>query len=152
MGYLSKLRESVGHDTIIMVGATAFVENSRGEILMQLRSDTKDWGLPGGSLEIGEKVEEAAKRELWEETGLKAEDAELMGVYSGPEYSYTYPNGDNVDTVIILYRMSGISGDLHIADGESESLGYFSPDDLPSPLERRTQYLFRELRKQGYWK
>lgn len=149
MGYLSKLREKVGHDRIIMVGATAYVENEKGEILMQLRSDTNDWSLPGGSMEIGETVEAAAKRELLEETGLTAENAELMTVLSGKEYFYTYPNGDQVDTVIILYRMTGISGQLHIADSESKVLKYFPKDQLPAPLEARSKIMFQRMREKG---
>lgn len=149
MGYLSKLREKVGHDRIIMVGATAFVENESGEVLMQLRSDTDDWSLPGGCMEIGEKVEEAAKRELLEETGLKAEDTELIGIFSGKEYFYTYPNGDKVDTLIILYRMKGISGELKISDGESRQLKYFPKNALPEPLEARTEIMFERLKDMG---
>ncbi len=149
MGYLSKLREKVGHERIIMVGATAFVENESGELLMQLRSDTDDWSLPGGCMEIGEKVEEAAKRELLEETGLKAEDTELIGIFSGKEYFYTYPNGDKVDTLIILYRMKGISGELKISDGESRQLKYFPKNALPKPLEARTEIMFERLKDMG---
>ncbi len=149
MGYLSKLREKVGHDTIIMVGATAFVENENGEILMQLRSDTDDWGLPGGSMEIGETVEDAAKRELFEETGLKAGGAELMGVFSGKEYFYVYPNGDRVDTLIILYRMTEVTGVPSVTDGESQRLEWFKKDSLPSPLEARTEIMFKRLKEQG---
>ena len=89
MSYISDLRKKVGHDRIIMVGATAWVENEKGEVLMQLRSDTNDWSLPGGSTEMGETVEEAVKRELLEETGLVCEGAELIGIFSGKEYFYT---------------------------------------------------------------
>ena len=149
MSYISDLRKKVGHDRIIMVGATAWVENEKGEVLMQLRSDTNDWSLPGGSTEMGETVEEAVKRELLEETGLVSEGAELIGIFSGKEYFYTYPNGDKVDTLIILFRMTGISGEAKISDDESKQLKYFPKSELPAPLEARTQIMFERLREMG---
>lgn len=43
------------------------------------------------------------ERELFEETGLKAQKLELLGVYSGERMQYTYPNGDKVSNVDIVY-------------------------------------------------
>ncbi len=151
MGYIEKLRQSIGHDTIIMVGATVLYMNEKNEILMQLRADTNDWSLPGGSMEIGEKVEEAAIRELYEETGLQAEAMELIHVFSGPEYFYIYPNKDQTDTVIVLYRAKGVKGVPRIHDGESLDLRFFHYTHLPSPLEARTTCMFRELFQMGYF-
>ncbi|MDE0563014.1 NUDIX domain-containing protein [Exiguobacterium sp. B2(2022)] len=68
MNYISSLREVIGNRPIISVGATILVINQKQEVLMQFRSDTLDWGLPGGSMEL----EKRWKRELKEETGLLA--------------------------------------------------------------------------------
>lgn len=64
--------------------------NEIGEILFQRRSDSFDWGLPGGAMEPGETPEETARRELKEETGLDAGALQLLGVFSGPRYYYRY--------------------------------------------------------------
>ncbi len=64
MSYISSLREVVGNRPIISVGATILVINQKQEVLMQFRSDTLDWGLPGGSMELGETLEEVAAREV----------------------------------------------------------------------------------------
>ena len=58
---------------------------------MQKRTDCGSWGYAGGSVELGESVEQTAERELFEETGLKAQKLELLGVYSGERMQYTYP-------------------------------------------------------------
>lgn len=54
MGYISELRKTIGSRPIISVGATVLVTNNQQEVLFQHRSDTHDWGLPGGSMELGE--------------------------------------------------------------------------------------------------
>lgn len=88
MNYIMNLRKYIGHEPIIVVGATALVFNKSGEILLNLRSDTNTWGIPGGSMELGENLQETAIRELYEETGLIATKLELIDVLSGDEYYF----------------------------------------------------------------
>lgn len=49
MSYIQNLRKYVGHDEILSVGATILVVKEN-KILLQLRSDTRTWGIPGGQL------------------------------------------------------------------------------------------------------
>ncbi|WP_078552085.1 NUDIX hydrolase [Bacillus alkalicellulosilyticus] len=145
MGYISDLRKVIGTQPIITVGATILVVNSKKEILFQHRSDTLDWGLPGGTMELGETLEEVAARELYEETGLKAERFELIDVFSGALGYFRYPNGDETYSVIHLYRAVDVTGQLEMNDGESIQLEYFNQHNLPTNIEKRAKGLIENL-------
>ncbi len=145
MGYITELRKYIGSRPIISIGATILVVNDDKQILFQHRSDTLDWGLPGGALELDETLEEAAARELHEETGLVANEFDLVGVFSGPDYYFRYPNGDEVYTVIHLYIAKNVRGILEMKDDESLKLTYFSKNELPDQLEKRTKLLLNNL-------
>ena len=69
-GYIMDLRKIVGHRPLLQVGASVIVEDEKGRVLLQKRTDNHCWGYPGGSTELDERVEDAAARELREETGL----------------------------------------------------------------------------------
>ena len=69
----------------LTVSAVAKREGGNGEILLIQRADNGHWGLPGGHVEPGESVAQAAAREVLEETGCKIEVGRLIGVYSDPE-------------------------------------------------------------------
>ncbi len=145
MSYIMNIREKVGHAPLISVGATVLVFNQNNELLLNLRSDTNTWGIPGGSKELNEKLEECAIRELKEETNLKVDDLELVTVLSGKEYYFKYPNDDEVDCVIALYKVQNYSGDLKINDDESTELKFFSLDNLPE-LESRAKAIIDKIK------
>ena len=150
MGYILDLRKFVGHRPLIQVGAGIIVEDPEGRVLLQLRSDNHCWGYCGGSIEPDERVEEAAKRELFEETGLIAEDLELFGVWSGPELHYIYPNGDEVSNIAIVFLCRKFSGELTPQAGEVETLRFFAPEEVPenlSPPIRPALMKWLELKK-----
>ncbi len=132
--YILDLRKTVGKRPLIQVGASVIAEDREGRILLQLRSDCHEWGYSGGSVELYEAVEETAKREFFEETGLIAEELTLLGIYSGPDMRYTYPNGDEVSNVDIVYICRAYSGELKCQAGEVEGLRFFSIDELPENL------------------
>lgn len=133
-GYIMDLRKLVGHRPILQVGASVIVEDSDGRILLQKRRDNQCWGYAGGSVELDEKVEEAAKRELFEETGLKALSLELFGVFSGEEMHYVYPNGDEVSNVDIVYICRDYRGNLKKQESEVLELSFFSVESIPREI------------------
>ena len=140
MSYVSDIRRLVVSMPIVLVGATVIVLNDKGEILLNRRSDTGTWGIPGGSMELGEELEETAARELYEETGLRLKKARLIDVFSGEKCYFKYPNGDETYCIICLYEAIEVEGEIWINDDESTELGFFSFRKLPA-LESRAAYV-----------
>lgn len=129
-GYMAEMRKLVGHRTIIQCAASVICVDDEGRILMGQRSDNHMWGYSGGSVEIDEKVEDCAIRELKEEMGLEAEELEFFCVNSGPEAHYIYPNGDEVSNFEIIYLCRKWQGTPVSVDGEMLNLRFFSIDEI----------------------
>lgn len=102
------------------------VVDGKGKILLVKRSvEPKKgfWCLPGGFMELGETPEQAALRELKEETGLSGKIDMLLGVTSNPSAQY--------DTVLMAgYFVKDYSGTPEAGDDASD-LGFFDPEELP---------------------
>ncbi len=145
MGYIMDLRKYVGHEPLIGLGATTLVFNDKNEILLNLRSDTNTWGIPGGSMELHETIEETAVRELKEEAGISTDKLELVSVLSGDEYYFEYPNGDKMCTVIVLFKVLNYTGEIKVSDNESKQLKFFSLDELPN-MESRAKAIIDKIK------
>ena len=144
MGYIMNLRKHIGHEPLIGVGATTLVFNDKKELLLNLRSDTNTWGIPGGSMELYETIEETAVRELKEEAGISADKLELVTVLSGKEYYFEYPNGDKMCTVIVLFKVKNYVGEIKVSDSESKQLKFFALDNLPK-MESRAKAIIDKI-------
>lgn len=129
-GYISNLRKLVGHQTILQCAASVICVDEGGRLLLGKRADNHKWGYSGGSIEIDEKVEECAKRELFEEMGLIADELEFFCVNSGPEAHYVYPNGDEVSNIEIVYLCRKYHGEIRCQDAEMEDLRFFSTEEI----------------------
>ena len=106
--------------------------------MLQKRRDGGDWGIPGGAKELGEPLEETARRELLEETGLLAGSLRLLVVCSGPQFTHVYPDGNRIEHVAALYEATEVEGELRVDELETLELGYFGVEGLPhmQPLSR----------------
>lgn len=132
MSYVQGLRALVGQQPLILVAAGVLIVNARKQLLLQRRADGGLWGIPGGGMELGETLEEAARREVQEETGLLVGRLSLFGVFSGSELHYICPNGDQVEAVSIVYKADEYGGELAVDGDESLELRFFSPAELPA--------------------
>ncbi|MEI4771685.1 NUDIX hydrolase [Psychrobacillus sp. FJAT-51614] len=133
MEYYKQLRKYVGHDPLILPGAVVLILNDKREILLQER-EQEVFGLPGGLMELGESLEDTARREVLEETGLQLGSLTLCNVYSGPEYYMENPNGDKFYSVTAVYKAFEYIGNITPDENESISLQFFSPKHLPGGI------------------
>jgi 8-oxo-dGTP pyrophosphatase MutT (NUDIX family) len=148
VGYIMELRSLIGTHPIIMAGACVLLTDDKNRLLLQRRTDNGLWGLPGGSLEPGERLQEVAKRELFEETGLIAHSLKLFDVFSGNEFYYKYPHGDEVFNVVTAYMCSDYIGTLANDVDEVLELRFFDSKEIPSEISPPdlpiiNQYLYR---------
>ncbi len=109
------------------------------DVLLHQRADNHLWGLPGGALEPGESVAQAAIREMQEETGYTVEVTALVGVHSDPATGavFTYPDGTRVHYVCLTVLCANPTGQMR-ASAESLALYWhpyaYLPTSLPEPF------------------
>jgi ADP-ribose pyrophosphatase YjhB (NUDIX family) len=87
------------------------VVNDAGEILMIRRTDNDNWAVPGGAIDLGESVAQAAVRETREESGIECEITGLVGIYSDPKHVLLYTsNGEVRQEFSIVLTARPLSG------------------------------------------
>jgi 8-oxo-dGTP diphosphatase len=95
-------------------------------VLIERKNPPPGWAIPGGFVDVGESVEQAARREAQEETALDVTLVALVGVYSEPTRD---PRGHTV-SVVYLCEARGMPR----AQDDAAAVGIFSPDRLPANL------------------
>ena len=147
MGYIQEIRALVGHRPLILAGAIVMIFDQNEHLLLQHRTDDNTWDFPGGFSEIGETLEETARREVLEEMGLQVDDLTLFKVFSGEQYAYLCPNGDQVFPVGAVYITRSVHGSLQVDGEESSEARYFSLDQLPEPMFPQVRELIHSYRE-----
>jgi len=152
LGYFETLRARWGPGPLLMVGAGVLLLDQANRVLLQQRTDSQDWATPGGACELGESLEQTARRELLEETGLEVGELRLFTVLSGPQYRYRYPNGDEVYYVSAMFLGRYQGGPLQPDRLETQALGFFPLDALPplqGPVNAQALKLLRRMIEEG---
>jgi 8-oxo-dGTP diphosphatase len=108
------------------IAADVIAELDDHIVLIERKNFPHGWAIPGGFVDYGETVEQAAMREALEETSLEVELRALLGVYSRPDRD---PRGQTV-TVVYVGRARGTPQ----ARDDAKSVALFLPDKPPSPL------------------
>lgn len=132
--YIKEMRKNVGHAPLMGTSCGVIIENDKGEILLQKRRDNSCWAILGGSMEIGEKFTEAARREVFEEAGIKIGKLELFGIYSGEDRIIIYPNGDICYGVGVVFKTTVYSGIILNDTDEALEHRFFGRESIPGNL------------------
>lgn len=108
----------------LRIGTSCAVIDENGHVLLSKRGDFGVWNLPGGRVDPGELLHEAAVREVREETGVECEVVRLVGLYFRAGYS----------RMDFLFQAKPVGGELVQSTLETTANAYFDPDDLPEEI------------------
>lgn len=140
--FIRDLRTKIGNDLLHVPSVAVLAFDPDGRILLVREADTGLWMTVGGAIEPGELPAAAAIRECREETGLTIEPLELVGVFGGPEFRCTYPNGDEVAYTSIAFA-ARVTGGRPAPDGiETQAVAWFTAAEA---AELQLTTLSREL-------
>lgn len=109
----------------LVVGSSAIVVDHRNRILLQRRTDSGNWALPGGAMDIGETLAESATREVKEETGFDVRIERIVGIYSDPGHVFAYDDGEVRQEFSICLACAITGGSLHVSS-ESTAVEFFT--------------------------
>lgn len=116
----------------LIPSVNVFIPNNREEILLIRRTDNGNWALPGGAMDIGESIADAAVRETLEETGIRCRVVGLTGIYTNPHHVLMYTsNGEVRQEFSVVFRGEALSGEP-TPSSESSEVRWVSLADLVS--------------------
>ncbi|WP_280437772.1 NUDIX hydrolase [Nocardia carnea] len=122
----------------LVPGGSALVIDDRGAVLMQRRSDSGNWSFPGGTMEIGETLEQCVIRETKEETGLDVD----------PEHVVAYADGEVRQEFNITFYARVTGGDITVS-AESTEVAFLTPAHLQTlPMHETVRLRLRHHTEQ----
>jgi ADP-ribose pyrophosphatase YjhB (NUDIX family) len=124
----------------LVVATSAVITDDHGRILLQRRSDSGNWALPGGAMELDESLTGSVIREVKEETGYDIEVTGMVGTYTDPKHIIAYDDGEVRRQFNICYLARITGGQLAISD-ESTDLRFVTPQELDKLPIHHTQRL-----------
>jgi ADP-ribose pyrophosphatase YjhB (NUDIX family) len=113
----------------LVPGASAVVIDRAGRILLHRRDDNELWSIPGGGMEVGERIADTVVREVREETGLEVEPEAIVGIYSNPYHVVEYTDGEVRQQFSVCFACRLVGGELATSD-ESLDVGFFTPAEI----------------------
>lgn len=145
MDYLKELRKKTNHMPLVLPHSVVVLFNKEGKVLLEERADDGYFDFPGGGIDLKESAEDAARRELKEETNLIADELELFKVYSGEITHYVYFNGDEIYGVDLIYLCYKYHGEMIPQAEEVKTLSFHDLNNMPEKMSIRNKAIIKDL-------
>jgi len=130
------------------------VTNSDGEVLLIQRSDNQNWAVPGGAIDLGESMAQAAVRETKEETGIDCGITALVGIYTDPKHVILYTSNGEVRQEFPIVLTVRATGGAPTRSDESSEVRWVPQAELGGYSMDRSMWLrighFLEDRAEAY--
>ena len=142
--HISRLRQFVGHELLVLPGAAVLPRDDNGRILLVRIVETGQWAAIGGAIEPDESPQQAVLREAEEEAGVALRLGPILAVLGGSDFRITYPNGDQTSYVSTVFDATMLAGTPGPDGDETSDAKWWDPNDLPhDEMSGFTQALFR---------
>lgn len=125
----------------LVLSANVVVINDMGALLLIHRTDNDNWALPGGAMELGESLPQAAVRETLEETGVHVEVTGLVGIYTDPKHVILYTSDGEVRQECSVVFTARPVGGTPTPSSESRQVHWVAPEAVPGLAMDRSMRL-----------
>ena len=147
--YIGQIQVKYGLDMVIEPGVRVIVRDIEGRILLVRRTDKKEWEIPAGLVEPDESVMEAARREVFDITGLSVGSLKPFAYYSDPIYQIESSDGEKVQQYTMAFLTEDFSGKLLKSTDEISDAGFFFFNNLPDLDDTHIETIKDLFRYQG---
>jgi len=114
----------------MVASVNVVVTNAAGEVLLIRRSDNDNWAVPGGAIDLGESLVQAAVRETREETGIDCEVTGLVGIYTDPKHVILYTSNGEARQEFSILLTAVATGGQPTPSSESSEVRWVPREDV----------------------